>query len=357
YVIDAPGHRQFIAHTIGGASLAEVAVLIVSARRGEFEAGFQRDGQTREHIVLARTVGVQTLIIAVNKMDEADWDKKRYDEIKSNIDPFLRSVGWKDSDCLWVPISGFTGDNLIEKTQNEKASWYSGPPLLDILENLRPPERLVNAPALMSIQDKYKAMGSTVVLGKIECGTINEGDELLIQPGRRPVEVVSIECDGPKVEIAEPGDQVKVSLHGIDDNDVRQGYCLCSRQRPIHTTDHFQAQFMIMECPNVISAGFQCVIHSLAAQEEAIMTKLLSIVDKSKKEISKAPAFAKAGQTIMCRFKLANEMCMEPFKANPQFARFIVRSEGRTIGIGMVTAITTRPSLLPIPPPTSSPTT
>ncbi|KAA6375605.1 MAG: putative eukaryotic polypeptide chain release factor 3, partial [Streblomastix strix] len=157
-------------------------------------------------------------------------------------------------------------------------------------------------------------MGNLVVQGKLEQGQIRIGDGLLIQPSNRQVEIVSIESDSQKFESAEAGDKINVAIRGINNTIIKPGYCLCSRNKPIHTTDYFEAQFMIRECKNVNSAGFHCVVHVHAAQEEAIITKILSIVEKQKQRTLKSPLFVKVGQTVICRFRLANEICLEPYK-------------------------------------------
>lgn len=175
-IIDGPGHRQFIPNMISGASLADVAVLIISAKRGEFESGFDKDGQTKEHILLAKTVGISNLIVGVNKMDEATvmWSEERYNEIKGKLVGPLKSMGW--TDVAFVPISGFVGVNLKDRVSEAVCPWYSGGSLLDVLDNIRPPTRHLSHPLVLPIQDKYRARGVTSVLGKVEAGTVQMGD-------------------------------------------------------------------------------------------------------------------------------------------------------------------------------------
>lgn len=178
-IFDAPGHKNYVPNMIMGASLADIGGLVISARKGEFEAGFEKDGQTREHVQLARSLGVQKLIVIVNKMDDCKWAKSRFDEIKNGLDPFFKATGYSEEDIIWVPISGLNGDNIKEKSS--VCTWYDGPPLLDILDKVelekRFPEGSLRIPVLDKMKDK-----DLVVHGKVENGTVRHGDKLVIAP-------------------------------------------------------------------------------------------------------------------------------------------------------------------------------
>lgn len=133
-IIDAPGHRDFIKNMITGTSQADCAVLMIASPQGEFEAGISKDGQTREHGLLAFTLGVKQMIVCMNKMDEktVNFSKDRYEEIKTELTAFLKKIGYKTETIHFVPISGFNGDNMIDKSPN--TPWYSGPTLLQALD-------------------------------------------------------------------------------------------------------------------------------------------------------------------------------------------------------------------------------
>ncbi|CAJ0831724.1 12984_t:CDS:2, partial [Entrophospora sp. SA101] len=155
-ILDAPGHKNLVPSMIGGASQADVGVLVISARKGEFETGFERGGQTREHVVLAKTSGVNKLVIAINKMDEStvSWSKERYDECVSKLTPYLKSSGYNlATDVFFMPVSGFTGLNLKDRVPKDLCPWY----------------RKINAPLMIPIIEKYKDMGM-IVVGKVESG-------------------------------------------------------------------------------------------------------------------------------------------------------------------------------------------
>ncbi len=218
-ILDAPGHRGFVPNMIGGASQADVAVLVISARRGEFETGFERGGQTREHAMLVKTAGVKYLIVLVNKMDDPTvmWEEARYNEIKEKLSPYLKKCGFQPGkDTFFMPCSGFTGAFIKEPADESTVPWYRGPCFIQTLEDLPPLNRSTNGPVRMPIIDKYKDMG-TVVMGKIESGMIRLNDKLMVMPNKVKVEVVNIYCEEDETDSAICGENVKLKLKGIEE--------------------------------------------------------------------------------------------------------------------------------------------
>ncbi len=350
-ILDAPGHKSFVPHMISGAAQADVAVLVISARKGEFETGFERGGQTREHAVLVKTAGVQRLIVVVNKMDEAtvQWEQSRYDEIQSKLTPFLRSAGFNPkTDITYIPVSAFAGHNLKERVPKDVCSWYSGPSLLEYLDNLALGDRKISAPLKMPISEKYNDMG-TVVVGKLEAGKIKKGDTLLLMPNKTSVEVVAIFNEQEEeVPAAISGDNVRVKLKGVDHEDVSVGYVLSHPTHPVHVATHFEAQLAILEHRNIICAGYSAVVHCHTVSQEANLAALLHYYDKKTgKKSRRGPQFAKKGMKIIALVELAAPICVERFKDYPQLGRFTLRDEGRTVAIGKVTKLITNPDELP----------
>lgn len=218
-ILDAPGHRGFVPNMIGGASQADIAVLVISARRGEFETGFERGGQTREHAMLVKTAGVKYLIVLVNKMDDStvNWDPTRYDEIKEKLTPYLKKCGFQPGkDMTFMPCSGFTGAFIKEPVDESICPWYRGPCFIEFLESLPTMNRTTNGPVRMPIIDKYKDMG-TVVMGKLESGTIKLNDKLYVMPNKIKVEVANIYCEDDETDSAICGENVKIKLKGIEE--------------------------------------------------------------------------------------------------------------------------------------------
>ncbi|KAG2177193.1 hypothetical protein INT43_007850, partial [Umbelopsis isabellina] len=340
-ILDAPGHKNYVPSMISGASQADVGVLVISARKGEFETGFERGGQTREHTMLAKTSGINKLIIAVNKMDDptVQWDKERYDEIVRGFTPFLKGTGYNPkTDVTWIPLSGYTGANL--KDRSKDCSWYNGPSLLEFLDNMQTVNRKLHAPLMMPISEKSKDMG-TVVVGKIESGKIKRGQNVLIMPNKRVTEVSTIYNETEdEVEHAICGDIVRLRLKGVEEDEISNGFVVCDTKKPVKTTNQFDAQLAILDHKNIICAGYTAVIHIHTGIEEITLSALLHLIDKKTgRRTKRPPQFIKQGQKAIVRIETAGPICVETFEDYPQLGRFTVRDEGKTIAIGKVTKV------------------
>ena len=343
-ILDAPGHKGYVPSMISGAAQADVAVLVISARKGEFETGFERGGQTREHVVLAKTAGVQKLIVVINKMDEptVQWDKSRYDDIMNKLNPFLKGTGFNvKTDVTYIPVSAYSGDNIKEKAPPSKASWYDGPPLIEFLDNMPLNDRNISAPLMMPISEKYKDMG-TMVVGKIESGTIKLGDKLSLMPNKDNVEIMMIENElDEQVPHALCGDNVRLKLRGVDDDNVQVGFVLTDVKNPVKTVKQFEAQLAILDHKNIICAGYSAMMHVHTLAEEIQLNCLLHYYDKKTgRKSKKPPQFAKKGQKVVALLESSGGLvCVERFKDYPQLGRFTLRDEGKTVAIGKVTKL------------------
>ncbi|KAG6896933.1 translation termination factor GTPase eRF3 [Termitomyces sp. T32_za158] len=298
-ILDAPGHKTFVPSMITGAAQADVAVLVISARKGEFETGFEKGGQTREHIMLVKTAGVSRVVVVINKMDDptVGWEKTRYDEIKEKLTPFIRAAGFNiKTDVTFLPISAYKGVNLKDRAPKDVCPWWDGPSFLEHLDTMPMVDRRINAPLMMPISEKYKDMG-TVVVGKVESGLLRRGDHLLLMPNKDEVEVAAIynevEAEVPK---ALCGDNVRVRLRGVEDEDISPGFVLTSPSKPIHSVRQFEAQLAILEHKNIICAGYSAVMHIHTLSEEVTLPALLHYYDKATgRKSRKPPQFAKKG--------------------------------------------------------------
>ncbi|KAG0150783.1 hypothetical protein CROQUDRAFT_652030 [Cronartium quercuum f. sp. fusiforme G11] len=342
-ILDAPGHKTYVPAMISGASQADIAILVISARKGEFETGFERGGQTREHAMLVKTTGVSKLIVVINKMDDitVEWDQSRFDEIISKLTPFLKGTGFNpNKDITFIPVSGYTGGNIKDKVSKEKCPWYDGPPLLELLDNMQLLDRKYNAPLMMPISEKYKDMG-TVVVGKLESGKVSKGDTVLMKPNKTTVEVSAIYNEmEDEVPRALCGDNVRIRLKGIEDEDVLPGFVLTDSIKPIHTVTRFEAQLAILDSKNIICAGYGAVMHVHTLAEECTLSALLHYYDKkSGKKSRRPPQFAKKGMKVVALLETAAPICVETFKDHPQLGRFTLRDEGKTIAIGKITKL------------------
>ncbi|PGH27733.1 hypothetical protein AJ80_00520 [Polytolypa hystricis UAMH7299] len=346
-ILDAPGHKSFVPSMIGGASQADVGVLVISARKGEYETGFERGGQTREHALLARNSGVKKLIVAVNKMDDptVEWSKERYDECSTKIGKFLEAMGYKKADLHFMPISAQRTIGIDKPVPKDLAPWYTGPALLDFLHNMKMPERNINAPFMMPITAKYKDMG-TVIEGRVEAGVIKKGGTYIVMPNHDEVSIAALYGETEEeVSTATGGDQVRARLRGVEEEDIMPGFVLCSPKRPVHCVHAFEAKIRILDLKSILTAGFNCVMHVHAAIEEVTFAALLHKLEKGTDRKSKRPPpFASKGQTIIARLEVigsTSAVCVERYEDYNQMGRFTLRDQGQTIAIGMITKLIT----------------
>ncbi|KFD45846.1 hypothetical protein M514_13280 [Trichuris suis] len=341
-ILDAPGHKSFVPNMIGGASQADLAVLVISARKGEFEAGLERGGQTREHAVLVKTAGVKHMIVLINKMDDptVNWSEERYNECRDKIIPVLKKVGFvPGKDLYFMPCSGITGAFLKEVPSKEDCSWFGGPCFLDYLDQLPPISRAREGPVRIVLFDKYNDMG-TVVMGKVESGTVTKGQSLVVMPNRTPVQTLQLWCDEDEADEITTGENVKLKLKGIEEDSISSGFVLCSPEDLCVVGHVFDAQVIIMEHKSIICPGYSAVLHIHAAVEEVSVKALICLVDRKTGEKSLTrPKYVKQDQICIMRLESSDVFCLEPFKKFPQMGRFVLRDEGRTIAIGKVLKI------------------
>ncbi|KAK2648000.1 hypothetical protein Ddye_015489 [Dipteronia dyeriana] len=343
-ILDAPGHKSYVPNMISGASQADIGVLVISARKGEFETGYERGGQTREHVLLAKTLGVSKLLLVVNKMDDptVKWSKERYDEIESKMIPFLKASGYNvKKDVLFLPLSGLMGTNMKTRVDKNICPWWNGPCLFEALDAIEVPLRDPNGPFRMPLFDKFKDMG-TVVMGKVESGSVREGDSLLVMPNKAHVKVIAIYCDEDKVSRAGPGENLRIRLSGIEEEDILAGFVLSSVARPIVSVTEFIAQLQILELLDnaIFTAGYKAVLHIHSVVEECEIVELQQQIDpRTKKPMKKKVLFVKNGAVVLCRVQVNNLICIEKFSDFPQLGRFTLRTEGKTVAVGKVTGL------------------
>ncbi|SCU81866.1 LADA_0C01530g1_1 [Lachancea dasiensis] len=342
-ILDAPGHKMYVSEMIGGASQADVGILVISARKGEYETGFEKGGQTREHALLAKTQGVNKMIVVVNKMDDptVGWEQERYDLCVKNISVFLKAIGYNiKQEVIFMPVSGYTGAGLKQRVDPKDCPWYTGPSLLEYLDAMTHVDRRINAPFMLPIASKMKDLG-TIVEGKIESGHIKKNSSTLLMPNRIPVEIVNIfnETEA-EVDMAVCGEQVRLKLKGVEEEDISAGFVLTSPKNPVKNVTKFVAQIAIVELKSIISAGFSCVMHVHTAIEEVTITKLLHKLEKgSNRKSKKPPAFAKKGMKIIAVIEAEGPVCVETYQDYPQLGRFTLRDQGTTIAIGKIVKI------------------
>jgi elongation factor 1-alpha len=338
-IIDAPGHRDFIKNMITGTSQADVAILIIPASTGEFEAAYAKTGQLREHALLAFTLGVKQMIVAVNKMDDktVNYGEPRFKEIQDEVSKFLTKVGYKGETVPFVPISGWNGDNLIERSENMK--WYKGPILLEILDAIVPPNRPTALPLRLPLQDVYKIGGiGTVPVGRVETGSIKPGMTVTFSPAQVSTEVKSVEMHHEQLESANPGDNVGFNVKNVSVKDIKRGMVTGdSKADPPMPTGNFEAQVIVLDHPNRIMAGYTPVLDCHTAHIACRFNRLLALINKRNGETLEAdPKFLKSGQAAICELVPSKPMCVEAFSKYAPLGRFAVRDMRKTVAVGVI---------------------
>jgi len=341
-VIDAPGHRDFVKNMITGASQADAAVLVVSAKRGEFEAGIGPGGQTREHAFLAFTLGVRQLVVAINKMDDAsvNWSQERYEEIKNEINRTLKMAGFKTEKFAFVPTSGWVGDNLVKPSKN--MPWYKGPTLYEALDTFEVPPKPITKPLRLPVQDVYTITGvGTVPVGRVETGILKEGDTLVFMPSNAKGEVKSIETHHVRIPQAEPGDNIGFNVRGIAKKDIRRGDVAGHVDNAPTVVKEFLGKIIVLYHPTAIAAGYTPVLHAHTGQTACQFIELVRKLDpRTGQPVEEKPAFLKTGDGALVRLRPLEPISVETVKDFPELGRFAIRDMGTTIAAGVVEEIT-----------------
>jgi len=350
-IIDAPGHRDFIKNMITGTSQADCAVLIVAAGVGEFEAGISKNGQTREHALLAYTLGVKQMIVAINKMDstEPKYSEKRYQEIVKEVSNYVKKIGYNPKTIAFVPISGWHGDNMIEATAN--MPWYkgwtmerkegnaSGKTLFEALDSITPPVRPSSKPLRLPLQDVYKIGGiGTVPVGRVETGTIKAGMVVQFAPANIATEVKSVEMHHEQLAEAVPGDNVGFNVKNISVKDIRRGNVASdSKNDPAKEAEFFEAQVIVLNHPGEIQKGYTPVLDCHTAHIACRFNEILTKIDRrSGKVLEEKPNKIKSGDAAMVQMKPSKPMCVEAFTDYAPLGRFAVRDMRQTVAVGVI---------------------
>jgi elongation factor 1-alpha len=334
-IVDTPGHRDFVKNMITGASQADHAVLVVAADDGVAP-------QTREHVFLARTLGIEELIVAVNKMDVVDYEEATYREVVEDVKELLGQVRFSSDDARFIPISAFEGDNVSEHTGS--MSWYEGPTILEALDDLPAMTPPTDAPLRLPIQDVYTISGiGTVPVGRVETGVLRTGDSVSFQPSDVAGEVKTIEMHHEEVSEARPGDNVGFNVRGIGKDDIRRGDVAGPADDPPTVAETFQAQIVVMQHPSVITAGYTPVVHAHTAQVAATFESIDRKLDPASGEVAEEnPDFIKSGDAAVVTLRPQKPLVVEPSSEIPELGSFAVRDMGQTIAAGKVLGVNER---------------
>jgi len=334
-IVDCPGHRDFVKNMITGASQADNAVLVVAADDGVAP-------QTREHVFLARTLGINELIVGVNKMDLVDYGEAEYEEVKDEVTDLLNQVRFDTENASFIPISAFEGDNIAEASDN--TGWYSGDTLLEALNDLPEVEPPTDAPLRLPIQDVYTISGiGTVPVGRIETGTLEPGNNVSFQPSDVGGEVKTVEMHHEEVPSAGPGDNVGFNVRGVGKDDIRRGDVCGPADDPPSVAETFQAQLVVMQHPSVITSGYTPVFHAHTAQVACTIESIDQKLDPSTGEVAEEnPDFIQSGDAAIVTVRPQKPLSLEPSGEIPELGSFAVRDMGQTIAAGKVLEVNER---------------
>ncbi|MGB2728068.1 MAG: translation elongation factor EF-1 subunit alpha [Halobacteriota archaeon] len=328
-IVDCPGHRDFVKNMITGTSQADAAVLVVDAKDGIM-------AQTKEHVFLARTLGVSQLIIAINKMDRVNYDQKRYEELKKALLDLLKVVGYKEANITLIPVSAIDGENVSKRS--DKLKWFDGPTLLEAMDLMKVPEKPIKLPLRIPVQDVYTITGvGTVPVGRVETGKIKKGDSVIFNPPGMKGEVKTIEMHHEEIPEAIPGDNIGWNVRGISRNDIRRGDVCGHVDNPPTVADEFTAQIVVLQHPSAITVGYTPVFHCHTAQVASTIIEISKKLDpKTGATIEENPDFIKAGDAAIIKVKPTRPLVIERVKEIPHLGRFAVRDMGQTVAAGMV---------------------
>jgi len=334
-IVDTPGHRDFVKNMITGASQADNAVLVVAADDGVAP-------QTQEHVFLARTLGINELIVGVNKMDLVDYEESRYQEVVAEVKELLDQVQFDTADASFIPISALEGDNVVERSG--EIPWYDGELMLEALNGLEAPEPPTDAPLRLPIQDVYTISGiGTVPVGRVETGVLNTGDDVSFQPSDVGGEVKTIEMHHEEVPRAEPGDNVGFNVRGIGQDDIRRGDVCGPASDPPSVAETFTAQIVVMQHPSVITDGYTPVFHAHTAQVACTIESIDQKIDPSSGEVEEEnPDFIQSGDAAVVTIRPQKPLSIEAASEIPELGSFAIRDMGQTIAAGRVLEITER---------------
>jgi elongation factor 1-alpha len=335
-IIDAPGHKDFVKNMITGASQADSAFLVIDANKGI-------EPQTQEHLWLLRTMGVQNVCVAVNKMDSAGYDEGKYNKVKEDASALLKTVGYNVEKISFVACSGLKGDNIVKKSEN--MAWYKGPTIKEQFDLFPKPELPTALSMRMPVQDVYEITGiGTVPVGKIETGIMKVGQKVKVLPGRTGKgvdgEVKSIEMHHESMPEAVAGDNVGINIRGVGKKDIARGDVICEASNPVPVVEEFIANIVVINHPTVLAKGYTPVFHVHTAQVPCQFVELIEQIDPRTGQVVKQnPDFLKNGDAAKVKIKPQGNLCLETQKDNAFMSRFAIRDAGQTVAAGMCTEI------------------
>jgi len=330
-IIDCPGHRDFVKNMITGASQADAALMVISAKTGE---GVQE--QTKEHAWLLKVLGIKQIIAVINKMDTVNYDEKRFNEVKEEATKLFKMIGYKVEEIPFIPVSAYMGDNVVKKS--DKMPWYKGGTLVETLDAvIKEPEKPIGKPLRLPVQDVYSITGvGTVPVGRVETGVLKVGDTVVFEPAGVKGEVKSIEIFHKQIPEAKPGDNVGFNVRGVAKEQIKRGDVAGHPDNPPTVAKEFIAQIIVLQHPSVITAGYTPVFHCHTASVACRIEEIIAKIDpRTGAVIQEHPDFIKTGDAAKIRVVPTKPMVIEKQSDFPELARFAIRDMGMTVAAGI----------------------
>lgn len=351
-ILDAPGHRDFVPSAISGMAQADAGMLVIDGAVGGFENGFEaalgHTGQTREHARLAKSLGLHSLVVVVNKMDCVDYSVERFQHVTELLTRFLvGEVGFAVQQLMFVPVSGIEGANISPSDAplpTQLSAWYRGPTLIDALRAIKIPSRGEPKPLRMPIADivtEVRSLGNVACGGKLESGSLTKGQTVSVMPANVTATVKCIEVDGLPVDFAGIGTSVDVGLADIDPLHLQVGSVLCHASYPMTPTNEIEVCVLTTDVLRVpLLKGSKVVLHSHMLACDAVIEELIAQVDTITGEVIKSnPRCITREQSAILRVKTSRNVCVEPAEVSPTLSRVTLRMGGKTMALGIVRAI------------------
>jgi elongation factor 1-alpha len=327
-IIDAPGHRDFVKNMITGASQADAALLVISVKDGI-------QPQTKEHAFLAKVLGINQIAVNLNKMDAIGYSQDQYNKVKDEAIKLLQGIGYKTDDIVFLPGSGYAGDNITKKSEN--TPWYTGPTLIEIIDSFKVPEKPKDKALRLPIQDVFTITGhGTVPVGRVETGVLKPGENVVVMPSGAKGEVKKIEMHHQELPQANPGDNVGFNLKGVDKKDIKRGDVIGPSTAPPTVADEFTAQVVVLNHPTAISLGYTPVFHIHTAQFAGRVTEIVEKKDPKTGQSAGKPDFIKTGDVAVLKIQPLKPIVIEKFAEFAPLGRFAIRDMGQTVAAGVV---------------------
>eukprot|EP00931_Biecheleriopsis_adriatica_P043768 TRINITY_DN25011_c0_g1_i1.p1 TRINITY_DN25011_c0_g1~~TRINITY_DN25011_c0_g1_i1.p1 ORF type:complete len:556 (+),score=125.77 TRINITY_DN25011_c0_g1_i1:56-1669(+) len=342
-ILDAPGHRDFVPNMVQGAVQADVALLVADV--SHFEAGFDRGGQTKEHLQLVRSLGISNVVVAVNKLDTCGWDEKVFENIKRRLHDYITGpeVGFKEGCVQYIPLSGFSGENMLERKE-AKLSWFTGPTLVEALDQLPPPPRPPStAPLRLCVSDVYRSGANTCLSGKVEAGTVSVGQKVVLLPSNEQTTVKSLQLREAPTRSARAGDYLDAVLVPVEPQFASIGGVVCEPRSPVPVAETLQVQLLIFETEVPLMRGAQLMCYLHTETLTATLVRLEKLIVKGEPQERRPKCLVKGNNAIVW-IQLSEKVCVEPKPKEPgavatSLSRLVLRDRGRTVGAGVVLAV------------------